>query len=153
AVALFVDLSGKDSTGANICTGTPPTTLTLTKDMVDGLLGGTIKTWGDARLRAGGANNSLNTAGCTGAVTRVVRRDSAGPTQISKNYLHNENATVPPASSNLCDGTSYWAGSTGLYQNANNQLWPGLASAGVVVQPNAQGSGGSNNTNCSAIVR
>jgi ABC-type phosphate transport system substrate-binding protein len=154
AVAVAVNLHGKDSTGTNICSSaTVPASLNLTPAMVEGLIGGSIKTWGAAALTAGGLNSTLTTDGCTGAVTRIVRFDSSGTTQIYKNFLNNFDSlgtTVP------CDGITW----NNYWQNANNQKWPGLNTTTGQGSPgsnseagaaNAQGTGG--NANCSAIIR
>jgi ABC-type phosphate transport system substrate-binding protein len=109
--AVFADLHG-------ICT-TVPTTITLTGLQISLLFGGDITNWSDARLS--GAGGGLGTAACTGAVTRVVRLDKSGTTQIFKNYLKNVDGS---RSSGACDTASTWLN---LALDAGNTTWPGQA--------------------------
>lgn len=75
--------------GSSACLPDPvPATISLTKDMVSGLLGGDIPNWSDARLRTGGLNPGL--ANCNVNVTRVHRFDGSGTTNTVKNYLINQ---------------------------------------------------------------
>lgn len=101
------------------CT-TTPTALELTSAMVDGLFDGTILTWGDARLRAGGLNPDLSTCG-TFPVQRRVRSDDSGTTQIQKNYL----AKVDPAGPG-CDGLAGSDWTSLRNAAAPNNRWPNL---------------------------
>lgn len=77
AVALVVNFG-------TACTK-DPTALKLTAKETSRLFGGDVATWADAELVAN--NPILTTDGCTGAVTRVVRQDSSGTTNIFKQYL------------------------------------------------------------------
>jgi ABC-type phosphate transport system substrate-binding protein len=78
SVALPVHL-----TSAN-CGGNPaPTSLTFTAKEVDRMFGGEIATWNDAELVA----NNPSLKECTAAVTRVVRFDNSGTTNVFKLYL------------------------------------------------------------------
>ena len=120
AVVIAVDLNGNSAAGTPICSQTTkPTSLQLTSTMISGLFGGSILTWSDPALTAGGLNPTLATDGCTGPVTRVVRLDKSGTTQIFKNYLKNVNQA-----GTLCDTTSTWGGAGGLFLDANNTTWP-----------------------------
>jgi ABC-type phosphate transport system substrate-binding protein len=61
----------------------PPATLELTPKEVSRLFGGDIAKWNDAELVA----NNAGLAKCSAAVTRVVRFDPSGTTNIFKQYL------------------------------------------------------------------
>src|SRR5262249_31953570 len=76
AVVIAVDMRGNDGNGVPICSSaTKPTALSFTGTMISGLFGGSIKTWNDPLLTAGGVNGQLAADGCTGPITRVVRLD------------------------------------------------------------------------------
>jgi ABC-type phosphate transport system substrate-binding protein len=114
---------------------TPPSALQFTAAMVDGLFDGTIATWNSTRLRDANNNGVVDGTGvdaalppvnsglanCTAAVTRRVRSDDSGTTQIFKQYL----AKVDP-SGLPCDGVA--ANTWGTLRNASpNTGWPGDA--------------------------
>jgi len=121
-----------------ICSSaTKPTSLQLTGTMISGLFGGSIRNWNDAALTAGGVNGQLATDGCTGPVSRVVRLDKSGTTQIFKFFLRNVNQ-----SGLLCDGTSTWGGATGLFLDANNTTWPTGASCSSLFRGDVNGNNG-----------
>ena len=67
------------------CLKGTPAALEFSAKEISRLLGGAIATWEDAELVAN--NPILTTDECTGAVTRVVRFDSSGTTNIFKSYL------------------------------------------------------------------
>src|SRR5262252_2367368 len=90
--------------------------LQFTGQMVSNLLGGNIGNWNDPALRANGKNAALAT--CNLAVTRQVRLDKSGSTQIVKNYLSNVDGNRPGAT---CAAGTTW---TTLAQDANNTVWP-----------------------------
>ena len=69
--------------GTTSCTGAAPTSLKFTPKEVSRLYGGDVATWSDAELVA--TNPGLKE--CSGAITRVVRQDSSGTTNILKQYL------------------------------------------------------------------
>src|SRR5262249_2480012 len=90
----------------------------------------------------GGLNPQLAADGCTGPVTRVVRLDKSGTTQIMKFYLRNVNM-----SGALCDGTSTWGGTGtpptgGLYLDANNQVWPTGTNCSQLARGDVNGNNG-----------
>src|SRR5262249_31994505 len=93
-----------------------PATVQLTSKMVSQLFGGDITAWNSSTLRAGGLNPGLAT--CNLFVRRVVRSDSAGTTQILKDYLKNVDGTRSGA---LCSPGTSW---TTLAQQVNNTAWP-----------------------------
>jgi hypothetical protein len=121
AVAIGFNLKG-----TGICTGTPPSSLSLTASMVSKLFGGDILTWDDPALRAGGVNAGL--ANCHGAVTRVVRLDDSGTTQIFKNYLTHVDGSRSTAT---CDPTTSWSSLAGV---SPNTTWPGFVPSGTSQQ-------------------
>jgi ABC-type phosphate transport system substrate-binding protein len=83
SVAVAVNFGTAKGT---ICTGSAvPTSLKLNAKEVSRIFGGDAATWSDSELVAN--NPSLTTDGCTGPITRVVRFDSAGTTEIFKAYL------------------------------------------------------------------
>jgi ABC-type phosphate transport system substrate-binding protein len=66
------------------CEGTtPPSTLNFTAKEISRIFGGDAATWNDPELVA--TNPSLSK--CTAPITRVVREDSSGTTNIFKQYL------------------------------------------------------------------
>jgi ABC-type phosphate transport system substrate-binding protein len=136
AVVVAANLNGNDGTGTPICSSTTkPTALTLTGTMINGLFGGTITHWNDPALIAGGRNGQLTTDGCTGPVTRVVRLDKSGTTQIFKFYLEAVNQATP-----LCDGTSTWGNDLAL--DAGNQTWPTGGTCSGLARGDVNGNNG-----------
>jgi ABC-type phosphate transport system substrate-binding protein len=138
AVVVAVNLKG-----TGICTGTPPAAIQLTGSMVSKLFGGDILTWNDPALRVGGINAGL--ANCPGAVTRVVRLDDSGTTQIFKNYL---SAVDSSRSGATCDPTTVWGNpdpASGLAGASPNTSWPGFVPSGSAQQGQAA------TATCSAI--
>jgi ABC-type phosphate transport system substrate-binding protein len=111
SVALGINLP------ASACGGTKPAAIQLTTSLASRLLGGDIKTWDDAGLRAGGLNPGL--ANCHVNVTRVVRSDSSTTTQILKNYLVN--ADDSRSTSVSCFLGGHW---DVFATPANDTLWP-----------------------------
>jgi ABC-type phosphate transport system substrate-binding protein len=147
--AVTVDVNLK---GTGICTGTPPASLNLTGKMVSLLFGGDILNWNDIRLRDtngdGVADTNLGLVNCTGAVTRVVRLDDSGTTQIFKNYLSHVD---PNRTGATCDPGTIWGSPdppTGLAGASPNTSWPGFVPSGSAQQGQAA-TGGTNP--CSAI--
>jgi ABC-type phosphate transport system substrate-binding protein len=129
-VAVGANGLGFDLTKA-ACGGTTPGTPQLTGTMVSLLLGGEIANWNDARLRTGGLNGFLSK--CNVSVTRVVRMDKSGTTQITKNYL----AKVDPNRTGaVCDPGDPW---TTLAQDAHNQDWPTGAGCSTLTRPATSG--------------
>ena len=84
AVSLMTNLTEKNC-GAGVL---PPTSLNLNAKEVSRLLGGDVANWNDPELvttNPGGSGVGLEK--CAGAVTRVVRQDTSGTTNIFKQYL------------------------------------------------------------------
>ena len=97
------------------CSKKDPTTLALTAKEVSRLFGGDVATWADREL--GENNAALAADGCTGAVTRIVRQDSSGTTNIFKQYLiRAENERT----GQLCAVGKLWE----AYFSTNTE-WPG----------------------------
>ena len=112
AVALVVNFG-------TACTK-DPTSLKLTAKEVSRLFGGDVATWADKEL--GENNTALATDGCTGAVTRIVRQDSSGTTNIFKQYMiRAENERTGQA----CAPGKLWE----VYNKTNTE-WPGLQKKG-----------------------
>lgn len=126
AVGVGYDLSKR------ICGGTNPGTIKLTGKMVSLLAGGDIGNWNDPRLRQGGLNPHL--ASCDRGVTRVVRLDKSGTTQIYKNYLQNVD---PNRSGAVCAAGNGW---TFYAQDANNQTWPEGSGCSDLTRPATSGN-------------
>jgi ABC-type phosphate transport system substrate-binding protein len=125
--AVTVDVNLK---GAGICSPSAPAAVSLTGKMVSLLFGGDILNWNDIRLRdtngdgIGDVNPGL--ANCPGAVTRVVRLDDSGTTQIFKNYLSHVDQNRTGAT---CDPGTIWGTpdpATGLAGASPNTSWPGF---------------------------
>jgi hypothetical protein len=102
---------------AGCTSGVAPSSLNFTSSEIAGILGGSILTWGSTQLT--GNNPSL--AGCTTAITRVVRFDSAGQTSIVKQYLVD---VEPSRASEACAPTTSWQT---LY--SSNTTWTGGTTA------------------------
>jgi ABC-type phosphate transport system substrate-binding protein len=103
------------------CT-TDPTSLKLNAKEVSRIFGGDAATWNDSELVAN--NPALSTDGCTGAIQRVVRFDSAGTTEIFKAYLvraENERSS----GSFTCAVGKKWS----EYTKTNTE-WPGKQKPG-----------------------
>jgi ABC-type phosphate transport system substrate-binding protein len=105
-------------TAAN-CGGTAPTSLNFTPEEVSRIFGGTAAKWNDPELVA--TNSSLTN--CNEPITRVLRGDSAGMSEILKLYLVNvdNNRT----GQNCAEGTKWSA-----YQKVNTE-WPGVQKEGL----------------------
>jgi ABC-type phosphate transport system substrate-binding protein len=114
------------------CGGRTVGTLKLTGKMISLLIGGEIANWNDARLRTGGVNAVLSH--CNVAVTRVVRLDKSGTTQIYKNYLAKVDPTRAGA---VCDPGDSW---TTLAQDAHNLDWPTGAGCSTLTRPATSGN-------------
>src|SRR5262249_46338363 len=135
--------------GTGICTGTPPGAIQLTPTIVSLLFGGDVLTWDDARLRTGPAGpNTINPglANCPGAVTRVVRLDDSGTTQIFKNHLAKVDGGRAGGS---CDVGTTGVTWTTLRDTSPNFQWPGFR--GTPLPDGATQSGVAATATCSAI--
>jgi ABC-type phosphate transport system substrate-binding protein len=130
SVGLAVNLSGS-------CSGGIPTALNFTPEEVSRIFGGDALTWNDAELV--GTDPALSSDGCTGAITRVVRAESAASTTILKSYLERVDtertgsACAPPPNKG-------WA-------KFPKTEWPGLQHVGsegtcsTIVKTSATGNG------------
>jgi ABC-type phosphate transport system substrate-binding protein len=137
AVAVIAHL---DTT---VCS-TVPTSLSFTGLQISLLFGGDILSWNDPRLVNGdptgqGANAGL--ANCTGAVTRVVRFDDSGTTQIFKTYLKNVDGARTGAT---CDPTTIWST---LFSASPNTAWPGYTTVNTTLPGQFQAA----TATCSAL--
>jgi ABC-type phosphate transport system substrate-binding protein len=94
-----------------------PTGLKLTAKEISRIFGGDAATWADSELAEN--NPMLATDGCTGAITRVVREDSSGTTEIFKAYLVRA-ANERSAGIFTCAAGKKWSEYT-----AKNTEWPG----------------------------
>jgi len=120
AVTVAVHLTG--GAGGSCPTGTVPTSLQFTPKELSRIYGGDAATWSDAELVA--TNPGLKE--CTGVITRVVRQDSSGTTNILKQYLirvDNERtgATCGVLSSVIQKWEAYFT---------TNTEWPGKQKVG-----------------------
>lgn len=111
------------------CTATStafPGRLVIGNETLQKIFLGTITTWN--QITDGG--DVLTGAGCTSAITRVVREDSAGTTHILKKYLDLINSTAFPTEDAT---TETWAE---LSEGPGNIVWPAAAD---VVRPASKG--------------
>jgi ABC-type phosphate transport system substrate-binding protein len=151
AVAIGVNFNG---------TAGCPTTVKLTGQMIADLFGGDILNWTDARLQelVNGANPNPGLATCNVSVTRVVRLDDSGTTQIFKNYLQfidgSRLGETNDASSHSdpapCESALTW---TTLQGRSPNYDWPGFDHI-LPTSPAPDGStknGAAATASCSAI--
>jgi ABC-type phosphate transport system substrate-binding protein len=130
SVTVAVHLTG--GTGGSCPTGTVPTSLKFTPKEVSRIYGGDAQTWSDAELVK--ENPGLST--CTGPITRVVRFDSSGTTNILKQYLIRVDNARTGAS---CTGTNTTTIDNWETYFTTNTEWPGKQ------HPTEEGT-------CSAIV-
>ena len=84
AVHLTAGTSGSCPT---LTAGELPKSLEFTQKEVSRLYGGDVATWNDAEIVATNATVAPKLKECSGAVTRVVRQDSSGTTNILKQFL------------------------------------------------------------------
>jgi len=112
SVALIVNLPSA------ACKGTPPTSLDLTAAEVSRIYGGDALKWNDTELVA----NNASLANCEGAITRVVRQDSAAQSEFLKKYLVN--ADNERTGQKCAEGKKWSA-----YITTNTE-WPGLQHVG-----------------------
>jgi ABC-type phosphate transport system substrate-binding protein len=107
-------------TEAASCPGkAPPTSLNFTGRELSRIMGGDAAKWDDAELVASNPGVApAGLSGCTGAITRVVRQDTSGTTNILKQYLikvDNERTLT------TCAAGEKWSGK---YFEKNTE-WPG----------------------------
>jgi ABC-type phosphate transport system substrate-binding protein len=99
------------------CGGKPaPTSLNFTGRELSRIMGGEAKTWSDPELVA--TNESLKE--CTGVITRVVRQDNSGTTNIFKQYLIKADNERTGAK---CAPGEKWSGK--YFEGGKNTEWPG----------------------------
>jgi ABC-type phosphate transport system substrate-binding protein len=128
ALALIVNLPSSACTAG---TKVAPTNLDLTAKQVSRIYGGDAQKWNDAELVNGetvgpnkiGANPLL--ANCEGAISRVVREDSAAQSEFIKKYLVNAEVTDGGRGnvSGECAVGKEWSA---YLANGKNTEWPGL---------------------------
>jgi ABC-type phosphate transport system substrate-binding protein len=105
---------------AGSCNGTAPTSLNFTPKEVSRILGGDAKEWSDAELVA--TNPSLKE--CKTKITRVVREDNSGTTNITKFYLIKVDNERTGA---VCAPGKTWE----FYNSTSpNTQWPGKQEPG-----------------------
>jgi ABC-type phosphate transport system substrate-binding protein len=100
------------------CGGTTVKELNFTPKEVSRILGGDAKEWSDAELVA--TNPSLSA--CKTPITRVVRQDSSGTTNITKLYLERVDEERTGA---VCAVGKKWSAYT-----TTNTEWPGKQETG-----------------------
>jgi ABC-type phosphate transport system substrate-binding protein len=103
---------------AGVCSNGTPTSLEFNAQEVSRIFGGDAKNWNDTELVSN--NSELSSDNCTGPITRAVRPDSAGTTEIFKSYLVGSVNTRPGTLT--CDVTKTWKEYT-----SPNTIWPGKA--------------------------
>ena len=99
-----------------------PTSLKLTAKEVSRIFGGDAATWSDSELVEN--NPTLSSGGCTGAINRVLRLDSAGTTEIFKAYLVRAENERSGAAFTCAVGKAWSA-----YTKTNTE-WPGKQKPG-----------------------
>jgi ABC-type phosphate transport system substrate-binding protein len=103
---------------AEKCGGTAPTNLEFNAKEISRIFGGDASNWNDKEL----VENNPSLANCTGTIIRVLRSDTAGQTDIFKQYLiraENERATA------VCAPGKKWE----AYLKTDTE-WPGKQSVG-----------------------
>jgi ABC-type phosphate transport system substrate-binding protein len=130
ATTVAVNLTGGSPA---ICTTKVPTSLSLTAKEVSRIFGGDALTWADEEIDA--TNPILKTDGCTGPITRVVRSDSSGTTEIFKTYLEKA-ANELSGAAFPCDTGTKWS----QFNGSNNQKWPEGAGCSTLVKSAKSGA-------------
>jgi ABC-type phosphate transport system substrate-binding protein len=111
----FADAIPVNLPAAN-CGGTAPANLEFNAKELSRIFGGEAKVWNETELIA----NNPSLANCSGAIIRVVRSDTAGQTDIFKQYLiRAENERT----GSTCAPGKKWE----AYLKTDTQ-WPGLQS-------------------------
>jgi ABC-type phosphate transport system substrate-binding protein len=100
-----------------------PSSLNFTGRELSRIMGGDAAKWNDAELVA--TNPELGTDECTGAITRVVRQDNSGTTNIFKQYLIKVDNERTGAT---CAAGEKWSGK--YFENGKNTEWPGKQKPG-----------------------
>ncbi len=111
SVAVVVNL-GTSTAPLSGC-ASPPTAVKLTGAQLSALMGGSIAFWDNTSLT--GDNPGL--VGCHGAVSRVVRFDTSGTTNIFKTYLNDVDGARTSAT---CAPSTTWLS----YNGSTNSTWP-----------------------------
>jgi ABC-type phosphate transport system substrate-binding protein len=101
------------------CGGTPPTELNFTPKEVSRVLGGDAKEWSEKEL----AETNPSLAKCTNKITRVVRQDNSGTTNITKLYMIRVDNERTGA---VCAPGKKWE----EYNGSPNTVWPGKQKPG-----------------------
>jgi ABC-type phosphate transport system substrate-binding protein len=121
------------------CGGTkPPTTINFTPKEVSRIFGGEALTWSDTELVA----TDPGLEKCTAPITRVVRFDNSGTTNIFKSYLIRAEGERTGA---VCAPGKKWV----QYNNSPNTEWPGKqnkageggAACGEIITAGTSGGG------------
>jgi ABC-type phosphate transport system substrate-binding protein len=100
---------------------TPPASLSFTGRELSRIFGGVALTWNDAELVATNKGEApAGLEGCTGAITRVVRQDNSGTTNIFKQYLIKVDNERTGAE---CAPGEKWSGK--YFEGGKNTEWPG----------------------------
>ena len=94
----------------------PPKSLNFTAKELSRIFGGDAKTWNDAEL----VTTNAGLAKCSGVITRVVRQDSSGTTNIFKQFLIRGDAARAGATCGFV-GEDKWEN----YFTTNTE-WPGF---------------------------
>jgi ABC-type phosphate transport system substrate-binding protein len=102
---------------ATACGGAPPTELNFTPKEVSRILGGDAKEWSEKEL----ATTNPSLAKCTNKITRVVRQDNSGTTNITKLYMIRVDNERTGA---VCAPGKKWE----EYNGSPNTVWPGKQS-------------------------
>ena len=123
SVAVMINLT------AAVCGGTKPSAINLTGAQIALIEGGSVANWNDARLRT---NGNAGLAACNEPITRVVRFDNSGTTNIFKQYLNDTTSNGATCTGNTW--STYYGGST-------NNAWPqgGSCADGAVVTDGING--------------
>ncbi len=121
SVTVAVHLTG--GAGGSCPTGTVPTSLKFTPKEVSRIYGGDAQTWNDAEL----VKENPGLSACTGPITRVVRFDSSGTTNILKQYLIRVDNERTGA---VCKGEGNTVVHNWEAYFTNNVEWPGKQHSG-----------------------
>jgi ABC-type phosphate transport system substrate-binding protein len=122
AVALLVNLA---ETGT--CTaGHVPSSLAFTPEEVSRIYGGDALTWNDAELVA----NNPGLSYCSGAITRVERKESAASTTILKSYMEKVDS----------ERTGSACGSGKKWSEYTKEKWPETGTCSSHVLTTASGN-------------
>jgi len=129
SVAIAINLTAAE------CGGTKPSSIDFTPAQMSAIWGGSVSNWNDTSLEGPGTQNQ-SLAGCNVPITRVVREDSSGTTNIFKFYLTDVDNARTAAT---CDPGPTWASFNPFAPGTSNTSWPSGSGCSPLAVPTTSG--------------